>query len=577
MGIFNFFKFFKERFGDKIYRINRSVKGEVYIDVDNLMIDMNGIFHTSAQKIFKYGSCKPPPHLPLIVVEDNQRNQQKVFKDVCESIETILLTVNPNKRLILCVDGAAPLAKQLQQSKRRYVSSLTRSDDDLSFDSNCISPGTKFMDHLNKYVDWFIRSKLSEDPLWQNLEVIFSSDKVEAEGEHKLQSYVRKFGKSNETFMIHGLDSDLIMLSLISHCSQFYVLRDDTFDRTNNFLLLDMPKIRPQIISLMKWECEVLDYDEKPIYKFNENWAINDFVFLCFMVGNDFLHHVPALEIVEGGIDVIIDCCKKVGATNGHITRYDNGKVIFSPKCLAKFFESISDFEQELLERKMVHRRLYFPDEILISSVRINDKTKAYDVDIDQYRGIYCAVHFKKTSEEDMFPICHEYLDGLQWVLHYYTTGVADWNWIFPYHYTPPAKVLAASISTYEPKVFRRNKPMLPFQQLLYILPVKSSKLLPAPLSSQMEIFKAEMMKDIPIDLSGKKYEYQGVVLMPFLDVKLIQKIYKKYYDEVSEVDKKRNYLGKTYAFKYSPLANKIFKSYYGNFNSKVVQSSIEI
>lgn len=61
MGIFNFFKFFKERFGDKIYRINRSVKGEVYIDVDNLMIDMNGIFHTSAQKIFKYGSCKPPP------------------------------------------------------------------------------------------------------------------------------------------------------------------------------------------------------------------------------------------------------------------------------------------------------------------------------------------------------------------------------------------------------------------------------------------------------------------------------------------------------------------------------------
>ena len=573
MGIFNFFKFFKERFGDKIYRIKSSVKSEVYIDVDNLMIDMNGIFHTSAQKIFKYGNAKPGIE---VLVENNQKNQQKVFKDVCESIEEILITVNPNKRLILCVDGPAPLAKQLQQSKRRYVSSLTRKvDDDSSFDSNCISPGTIFMDHMNKYVDWFIRSKLSEDPLWQNLEVIFSSDKVEAEGEHKLQSYVRKFGKSNESFMIHGLDSDLIMLSLISHCPKFYVLRDDTFNKSNKFLLLDMPKIRPEIIQMMKWECSILDYNDAPIHKFNDNWAINDFVFLCFMVGNDFLHHVPALEIVEGGIEVIIECCKEVSSTNGHVTRHDNGKVIFSPKCLASFFASISDFEQELLERKMVHRRFYFTDKTLVDSVMINEKTKNYDVDIEKYRTLYCEKHFQKTFDEEMHPICHQYLDGLQWVLHYYTSGVPDWNWFFPYHYTPPAKVLALSVASYEPKVFRRNKPMLPFQQLLYILPTKSSKLLPEPLDKELEFFKKEI--SVEVDLSGKKYEYQGVVLMPFVDLKHIQKIYKKSYVDVRESDKRRNYLGKTLSYKFSPTSNKFFKSYYGNFNSKVEQTTIDI
>ena len=132
MGIFNFFKWFKDTFPKNIYGIKNSLN-EVSITNDNLMIDMNGLFHTSAQRIYKYGNYKPPFN---IVMNDNKDLQQQVFKDVCKTIEHLVTIVNPNKRLILCVDGAAPVAKQIQQARRRYVSSLSRVEEDDSFDAN---------------------------------------------------------------------------------------------------------------------------------------------------------------------------------------------------------------------------------------------------------------------------------------------------------------------------------------------------------------------------------------------------------------------------------------------------------
>ena len=38
--------------------------------------------------------------------------------------------------------------------------------------------------HLMKYIDWYIRMMVTQSPEWENLCVIFSSDKVPGEGEH---------------------------------------------------------------------------------------------------------------------------------------------------------------------------------------------------------------------------------------------------------------------------------------------------------------------------------------------------------------------------------------------------------
>ena len=580
MGINRFFYWFKNRFEPHLHKVGYNEtfsQIDAIKPVDILLLDMNGIIHTSAQKIHEYGNHKRLPSLLTkcrgLDRENPLDKQKRVFSDICEEINKIVLTVEPQKKLFLAVDGVAPLSKIFQQKKRRYKAAMEMEGTNQDFDSTCITPGTKFLNFLTKYIDWYIRKKLSTDPVWQNLEIIFSNEKVCGEGEHTCMEYIRRYGTPDDTYCIVANDADLIMLTLATHLPNFYVLREDMYNSRNEYFCVDIGQgVKPELIKEMRW-------DEKSERKFDPVRAINDFVMVCFMAGNDFLPNVPSIEIIRSGIDVMLDVYKNVGASYGHLTRVVNGKVLFIKKPLEVYLGNIAQYEKGLFEDKLNGEIAFFPDEILNRNTTLDTENGGRIVDMKKYREDYYKTHFPDTNVKT---ICMNYLEGMQWVLSYYTTGVPNWRWYYPFHYAPFAHDMAQYLHMFRFPEYGKTFPITPFQQLLSVLPPRSAYLLPFPLNkllteptSQLKPFCPDK---IQVDLSGKQKEWEGVIILPMVDIEHVRDACFKYISQVSPEDLKRNITGKNFRYVYDSNVDSVFSSFYGNIeNCRALVEPIEI
>uniref|UniRef100_A0A6B2LIK1 Xrn1 N-terminal domain-containing protein n=1 Tax=Arcella intermedia TaxID=1963864 RepID=A0A6B2LIK1_9EUKA len=182
MGIPGFSTWFLKKFGFAC-----SVGG--VRAVDHLYIDLNAYIHN------------------LI----NSKNEEAFILRLFAILDNIFKIAQPKKSLFLVLDGSAPLAKLLQQRKRR----ITRKAKHKVFDSNQITPGTIFMNKLNKALKYYVCQRLSAMK-YRYVDFYLSGSDVPGEGELKIVNYLLKFQgqERNDTFLIVGSDADLILQSL---------------------------------------------------------------------------------------------------------------------------------------------------------------------------------------------------------------------------------------------------------------------------------------------------------------------------------------------------------------------------
>lgn len=518
MGIHGWFSYVRKNFSEYIKMVRLS-NNDLGVFPDILLIDMNGIIHYCCQKKYKYGLFKQPKSFffPNRQIEPPKLND--VFKEVTNYLDNIIDFVKPTKKIVMAIDGVAPYSKACQQRRRRFRSSFENSGG--IFDSCSITPGTEFLELLGSYIDRHIKKKD-----FGGVEVIFSSSKNCGEGEHKLVKYVRDFGLDDETYMIFGMDADLFMLSLATHKENFHILRESQQNYEEEFYHIDMKKIRNNIVDNVMQEQSLIQ----------DKIHINDFILMIFMIGNDFLPKIQSVEITLDFVENLFGIYRNVVKSYGPLTNSNNSLMI---EPLQVLFGTMAERECDFISQ----RKTNFPDS-LVEKHTIDGK-----LNFNTYRDEYYFIKMECKTEDDIKKACVEYIEGLQWVLSYYTEGVPCWKWSYKYNYAPFLSDINRYMKHYEKKLYKKSSPLPPFMQLLCVLPPKSWSLLPVPLGDIIrnpeEGLKHHFPEKIVIDMDGKDNSWEAVVVLPHLDYKIIEKEYEKKIGFVDKKDLKRNLANK--------------------------------
>jgi len=610
MGVPKFYRWLSERYPC----LSEVVKDYQIPEFDNLYLDMNGIIHI----------CSHPndddPHFRI--------TEEKIFQDIFHYIEVLFRMIQPRKVFFMAVDGVAPRAKMNQQRGRRFRSAREaelnekkakdkgeKLPEEERFDSNCITPGTPFMVRLQDQLKYFVNNKISTDGLWRGTQVILSGHETPGEGEHKIMDYIR-YQKSlpgydpNTRHCLYGLDADLLMLGLCTHDPHFSLLREEVrFGGKKSQAKSRTPTAEETTFHLLHLSLlrEYLDYEFQELKKldfYNIENIIDDWVMMGFLVGNDFIPHLPHMHINKGALPELYETYKFVLPQLGgyineggtlNLKRFEQFMIKLSELELEKFDDIYSDAKwlegktakktngktvvdltpgpsnvYEMLEgkeepgvnqpgkghqvsselQKLMDSTLEFDstdEDDLGDEELFNGSTRGdfYQMEFRQHKRDY-YVHklgYPQVTPAVLKEQAEGYVRAIQWNLHYYYNGCVSWSWYYNHHFAP--WITDIRDFTDMNMNFELSKPFLPFEQLLAVLPAASKALLPVAFQWLMTANESPIIDFYPVDfeqdLNGKQQDWEAVVLIPFIDETRLLKAMSPLYSKMNQVESARN------------------------------------
>jgi len=487
------------------------------VNVDVLFFDYNSMIHPIAHKTIE--RLDGEIELNDDIIENN-------IIDDCLSYTRYVLSILKPASIYIMIDGVAPLAKIKQQRERRYKSLLLKQTDcttGLRWDTNNITPGTHFMSKLSDSLKKF------EKQIGESCYINVSTSDDPGEGEHKMMKIINTLS-SDLTIGIYGLDADLIMLSLLKSAQRnIILLRDNSFNiklqqSERTFMYVNVKKLFASICK------EIRGYG----VQFNDIQIIQDYIFICFFLGNDFLHHIPSIKMKDNGMQKLVKAyVQSVKHTQQPITNDTTINWItfkqFVYNCY--MFEKQSKLYQshwkDTIEPENCTNNdynIHFYKEDIIKFQDNGYKRRYYT-----YYGIYDKVDHA----------CKNYIQGLQWILGYYSDHCHNnWNWCYEFAASPFFEDLYNYTKNCIPDLtFISNYPMNSTQQLLMVLPKESLYNILERVNSELcEQFKRLMRttsleilqnypQDLSLDLFDKEYLWQSTIFFGKFQEKFIHVI----------------------------------------------------
>lgn len=531
MGVPSLYRWLTQKYPEIKLKLNSSSN----YNIDNLYLDFNAVIHPCCDK----------------TLDSGELTDSTLYNNLSDFLDCIISKIVPKKLLYIAVDGVAPRAKLNQQRSRRFITAKEheecgkiyfndpeQDDVEMGFDVNAITPGTEFMERLDIYIQELISFKMSTDERWK-FNVIYSNYKVPGEGEQKIMHYIRNCQNPQFNSMIFSPDGDVIFLGLSLFDYNILILRDEPKNGFEAQIIPEkmFPKEEYSVVDVNLLR-NLLIKEFKLIIKipFDHRRFLEDWILLCFSVGNDFLPSSPCFEIRTNALDKLTNILKILYMkTKSYIT--NSGKINF--EILRQFFAECAIRENQYIQEKRTN--------LYNTRQRMNlpfDTAEEFSIVDDMGKIKFYVEKMNIKCEDDLDIACAEYIKGWEWVYHYYFYENISWDWYYPYHFAP----FFTDLSKVNMKKFRGleahvvlGKPLKPMEQLLAVLPPKSRNLLPKTLQDTFDKYSEMYPMNFKIDMFQKCMDWQAEAILPFIKIENIKSAYESSQSTLTFAECERN------------------------------------
>jgi 5'-3' exoribonuclease 1 len=419
-----------------------------------------------------------------------------IHKSVYKKVLNIISMFKPRKTYVV-FDGMAPMAKMHQQKERRYKSYVTKQILGVKggFNTNQITPGTTFMNELDKYL---------ETKFNNHSDIVYNGPNVAGEGEQKIYN-ILKSEPVTYNHIVYGLDADLIMLSLMAHPYKIFLYRE-----TSNFAYLNWVIESKQYVLDIKKLAEQLSH----LMKLPLKSAVQNYCMLCFLCGNDFLPHFPSLNIRNNVIEYLLDVYSRINTDS--LINPDN---TINWDQMGLLFYELASKENELTKQevkwKQSRRVTNITEEDRLNNLPLADMTIENRLikNMDKYNKIL----FGRQHDDD---ICNNYLDMLNWCWQYYNGIMLDNTKHYKSAYAPQFKSLIKHIPV--DNVYETTNVLVelhPHTQLMYVLPYTDYDSLPFKYEHIVKKFPELQQMNYKINYAFCKFFWESHVTFGNIDI----------------------------------------------------------
>ncbi len=489
MGVPGFFSWLlknKKKLGAKNLIISKP-----NINIKWLMLDANCLLHpcvANTLEKYKEGMLEINESMDIRL-----QIEEHIWIKITSTINDMIEQIKP-EYLYVAIDGVAPMGKILQQRQRRYRflfdkkikinnnSTSTNELDDiisrtilkknginepiLPLSSIELTPGTDYMERIHIKMKKYMK-KLGN----QGIKYIYSSYHDEGEGEHKILQYIKKNLTYLDSIVIYGLDADLLFLSLgIGEKYDLYVMREQQVFSNKDVDLDEVP--------------EYNFVEIKELHKLISNLEIstNDFIVLCYLIGNDFLPGLLTIDVKKGGLDKIFKAWNILKKKHGIQTKYNdegyaNSYLVscennanknnykINLNLLKGLFEELSwtekyiwsninrdkyinqdNLDHDEIEKiawaKQEEKKILMEKFINGSSSNIDCFDKIEFSSCIEYYSYYLGINCVNIDKIIIQKMVNDYLNGLNWCMMYYLDNCPSWTWGYNFIITPSIKDL---------------------------------------------------------------------------------------------------------------------------------------